>query len=214
MNKIYVSSLAHTSLIHYLEAQGNQVIKIQPCNKVYPQIQTHADIYLCSLGDMVFHGDSDQLCDRYPGDIIYNGCSTGKYFIHNLRYTDSALLEKVNKLHQILIHVRQGYTRCNCLPVDKNSVITSDEGIVKACQGKGLDVLHITPGHILLPGFDYGFIGGTGGRVKDAIVFHGNLASHPDFQRIQQFIHCRGLRLISFPEFPLTDIGSIIEEKS
>ena len=58
-----------------------------------------------------------------------------------------------------------------------------------------------------------GFIGGCGGRVGDAIVFHGSLDRHPDGAQIRRFIEERGLKCIDFPEFLLTDIGSIIEEE-
>ena len=70
---------------------------------------------------------------------------------------DSTILTK--------IHVKQGYTRCSLLPVDDRSFITSDAGIAKTLAEHDTDVLLIHPGHIHLPGFDYGFIGGTGGGL-------------------------------------------------
>ena len=98
-------------------------------------------------------------------NIRYNAVCTGKYFIHNLQYTDPDLLAaaeaKAAAEHTSLtkIHVKQGYTRCSLLPVDDQSFITSDTGIAKTLADYDTDVLLIRPGHILLPGFDYGFIG-------------------------------------------------------
>jgi hypothetical protein len=73
-----------------------------------------------------------------------------------------------------------------------------------------MDVLMITPGHILLPGYDTGFIGGASGRIGDTVIFNGDLSAHPDSDRIIRFIEDRGLKVRWFPEWPLKDIGSII----
>ena len=54
------------------------------------------------------------------------------------------------------------------------------------------------------------FIGGCSGRVGNKVIFNGNLKAHPDFQRILSFIKSRGLDCVWFPEYELTDIGSII----
>ena len=113
---------------------------------------------------------------------------------------------------KIPVDVRQGYARCSSAVVDGRSVITADPGIAAALMKLGdVDVLTVEPGHVLLPGFDYGFIGGASGRVGDELIFSGDLSAHPDFRAIEAFADQRGVRLKCFPEFPLTDIGSIIE---
>lgn len=137
------------------------------------------------------------------------------------------------------VDVPQGYTRCCCLPVDDTSFITSDQGIAKALKAADADVLVIEKGHILLPGFDYGFIGGCAGHVwadqpadddpspdlphaeaadtgisskkkHRAIVFNGDLSAHPSFDAIETFIQDRNIDIVFFREYPLTDIGSIL----
>ena len=169
---VYLSRLASPSLQRFLQGNGFQLESFD-VPAVYPEISTHADILLCQLGlwekAQVFHGDPEKLARNYPGNICYNAVCTGKYFIHNLQYTDPDLLAaaeaKAAAEHTGLtkIHVRQGYTRCSLLPVDDRSFITSDAGIAKTLADYDTDVLLIRPGHILLPGFDHGFIGGTGG---------------------------------------------------
>ena len=110
-----------------------------------------------------------------------------------------------------LIDVRQGYTKCSTVVVDENSIITYDEGIVKACAPyRDLDVLQIAPGFVRLDGFDTGFIGGASGRVGNEIIFNGDLFSHPDFNSIVSFIEKRGLVCRWFADYKLTDIGSIL----
>jgi len=124
-----------------------------------------------------------------------------------------------------LVDVPQGYTRCCCLPVDDTSFITSDRGIEKALTAAGADVLLIEKGHIELPGFEYGFIGGCAGHVimppgdtsydynghmVPTILFNGDLSKHPNFESIIRFINERKIDIAYFEDYPLTDIGSIL----
>ena len=56
--------------------------------------------------------------------------------------------------------------------------------IYKKLTRYGIDVLLIRPGYIELPGYPYGFIGGTNGNLsKDIIVFSGSLKEHPDYEK-------------------------------
>ncbi len=220
MSKVYISARANRALIEYLAQYGHTVCMLPPLPQLEKAIADHPDLVFCSLnpaaGGPVFHGKISAVQPCYPSDVPYNACCTGRYFIHNLKYTAPELRSAAETLGMTLIDVPQGYTRCSCLPVDENSIITADMGIVKACRAAGLDVLEVTTGHVDLPGYPYGFIGGCGGRVGNTIVFHGNLDSgtggHPDGAAIRRFIEERGLTLVDFPQFKLTDIGSIIEE--
>ena len=71
----------------------------------------------------------------------------------------------------------------------------------------------IRSGNILLNGYDYGFIGGTSGRIGNEIIFCGNIDDHPDSKEIKDFIHTKGLDVKSFPHYPLTDFGSLLCEE-
>ena len=220
---VYLSRLASPSLQRFLQENGFRLESLD-VPAVYPEISTHADILLCQLGlwekAQVFHGDPEKLARNYPGNICYNAVCTGKYFIHNLQYTDPDLLAaagtKAEAEHTNLtkIHVKQGYTRCSLLPVDDRSFITSDTGIAKTLADYDTDVLLISPGHILLPGFDYGFIGGTGGGLPLAsrrrLVVNGNIETHPDYKKIATFLEDRDIDLYDPNNSPLMDIGSIL----
>ena len=155
----------------------------------------------------VFFGEPSKIGSKYPANIIYNAACTGKFFLHNLKYTDPELLKSASEME--LINVPQGYTKCNTLIVDEDSIITSDEGIAKSCSHK-MNVLLVSPGHIKLQGFSYGFIGGASGRIDNTIYFNGDLSSHPDHKKITDFIKARDLDIKYFSEYPLEDIGSII----
>lgn len=217
-SKVYISESALRPLTEYLEKGGHRLSIIgrdlQPAENAAFPLCCHPDILYCHLKDgKVFHGDFRRLKPVYPADCIYNACSTGRFFIHNLKITDPSLLAAAEASGLTKIHVSQGYTRCSALPVDENSIITYDRGIAEACRKHGgPEVLLIRPGHVLLPGYKCGFIGGTGGRVGDEILFNGDLSAHPDFHAIRDFIGGRGLKPVYFKDGPLTDIGSVIEE--
>lgn len=209
MNKIYLSEAAHPLLLEYLKDCGYSLEIIKSSEITYEPVNSHPDIFMCSLGigKPVFFGCPEKIGRKYPENIIYNAACTGKYFIHNLKYTDPNLLAAVP--NAVKINVSQGYTKCNTLIVDEDSIITSDVGIYNSCYGK-LDVLLIKPGNIKLKNFPYGFIGGASGRIGNTIIFNGNLKAHPDYEKISDFITSRGLAIKYFEEYPLEDIGSII----
>jgi len=177
-------------------------------------ISDHPDIYYCKLGchddAPVFCGDPGMLNIGYPEEIIYNAACTGRYIIHNMKYTCPELLNTARSMGMIPVDVKQGYAKCNTVIVSENAVISSDRGMCSAMQNAGLDVLLIDRGHISLQGYEYGFIGGASGRIKNEIIFNGDLSAHPDFKRICDFIKYHALEIKYFEEFPLSDIGSII----
>ena len=214
MSRIFISSQANAILPEYLRERGHSVSFVKARAGMNRAIASHPDIYMCCLGDTVFHGDPSLLLPSYPGDSIYNGCSTGHFFIHNLNHTAPDLLSAVEKAGQTVIHVSQGYSKCNCVVVDEKSIITADKGIERAAAAAGLDVLPITKAQVLIEGYQYGFLGGASGRVGDEIIFNGDLSQHSDYAAIREFIENRGLRVVFFRDYPLTDIGSIIEERS
>lgn len=213
MNKVYISKFADNRIKAYLENAGYQVVLISPMADIDTAISCHPDIYICHLSkDRVFHGNPAKLTYHYPGHAIFNGCSTGKFFIHNLKITDAELLDAVDNYGLRKVHVAQGYAKCSCVVVDEDSIITADMGIAKAATKSGLQVLVIEPGQVVLEGYPYGFIGGASGKVGKTIVFSGNLEDHSDFLAIKDFIEERGLTIKYFKDYPLTDIGSIIFE--
>ena len=214
MSRIYISARADRAVIEYLAGLGHEVCMVPRLRSLEHAIADHPDLVHCSLGPgrPVFHGKISAVASPYPSDVPYNACCTGRFFIHNLKYTAPELLAAAENAAMTLVDVPQGYARCSCLPVTEDSVITADQGMIRACRAAGLTVLEVEAGHVALPGYKYGFIGGCGGRIGDSVIFHGSLSEHPDGARIRSFIEDRGLACVDFPDFPLTDIGSIIEE--
>ena len=146
MSTIYISETANPLLIDYLKQQGHIIKIVEMSDTTYKPISSHPDIYMCSMGPgkPVFFGCPEKIGRKYPENIIYNAACTGKYFIHNTKYTDSELLEFVKEQTYNsdrvaepleIIDVPQGYTKCNTLIVDEYSIITSDVGIYNSCYG-------------------------------------------------------------------------------
>lgn len=180
-----------------------------------------------SESDIILAGNN--LGMAYPDNVAYNAVVTNKFFIHNVKHTLPAIKRYSELAELVFIDVRQGYTRCSCIPVGDTAIITYDEGILTAVAkynenirnnscGKAsdrsdfpsIDTLKIEKGHVQLSGFDYGFLGGSCGTVENNIIFNGDLDAHPDAARIRDFIEARGFNLVSFPGEVLSDIGSII----
>jgi hypothetical protein len=231
MNTVCLSENANIILKEALKSKGNRLIEVRKTDAVYDAVSSHADIYLCKVGNGLvvapeqlplicgsltasgaeFIPGSSCLGDQYPMNVKYNAAQVGRRLIHNTDCTDPVILDKAKSSGLELIRVKQGYTKCSLVVVDEKSVITADMGLAAALQRYKIDVLPISQGHVVLPGFSYGFLGGASGRVGDEILFNGNLSAHPDFEKIREFITLRGLRAVWFEEYPLEDVGSVIK---
>ena len=234
MNCVFISHKAGPELSGFLRELGKTLIEIKETGCVYREIADHPDIYVCLVNDSLitspeqYENIASQIANvpdrprlilgskplgiKYPGSAIYNAVQVGRFLIHNTGFTDDSVLEAAGISGLKLINVAQGYTNCSIAVVDERSIITSDLGIASAirrCHPE-IDVLTVSPGHVRLEGFEYGFLGGTSGRIGNYVIFNGNLEEHPDFFKIREFIESRSLKLKYFREYPLTDIGSII----
>ena len=215
MKKIYISKDANQILKSYLESKGYRLEEVSSQDIVDPAISCHPDVFYCKLGigdeAPLVHAYEEELGCGYPAEAAFNAACTGRYFIHNLKITHPRLLESARCAGMELIHVPQGYSKCSTVIVDEQSIITYDRGIARACKAvQDLDVLLVAPGHVLLPGYSTGFIGGCSGRIENEIIFNGDLSAHPNFQEIRAFIENHGLTCTWFEDYPLTDIGSIL----
>ena len=147
----------------------------------------------------------------YPGDVKLNVTVAGNKILCNTKYIDNSL-ENYAKLHQYeLIHVNQGYAACSVILVNDNALITDDESIYKTASKSGFDCILIRKGSVVLKGREYGFIGGTYGKLdKNLIVFTGKLDTHIDGDLIKDFLLKYNINYIELSEGPLIDIGGII----
>ncbi|KZL93655.1 DUF6873 family GME fold protein [Clostridium magnum] len=156
--------------------------------------------------DVVF--SSNSLKENYPENIILNSISLPKLFIHNLKHTDNNLLSYMR--NKISINVKQGYTKCSTAIVSKNSVMTSDKTIAKALIKEDMDVLLLPPGDILLPGLNYGFIGGCCGLIdENSMAFYGDLNYYAFGKEVLNFLKKYDVEPIFLKKGKLIDRGSL-----
>lgn len=166
---------------------------------------------LADFGFVLIRGETE-LAARYPLDIAYNVARVGALAFHHTRYTDPAVKRELFREDVELVHVKQGYAKCATAVIDHRSIITADRGIACAAEKKGLDVLLLEPQkEIRLAGLDYGFIGGSSGRIgKDQWGVTGDIARLKDYLRMTRFVEERNIQAISITKGQMEDIGSII----
>ncbi len=151
---------------------------------------------------------TDSPVGQYPQDIIFNALRVGDFLFAHKSVSPSISNYAVhNKLS--LVTVKQGYARCSTLALpDMNAAITADRAMASAMEKAGIHVLSVTPGHIILKGALYGFIGGASfvNANTRQVYFFGDIKGHPDCQAIMDFIAFYGYSVICL-KGNLTDIG-------
>lgn len=204
---VLISEKANAKLISAFD----DVILVGCNSPVYEAVACHPDIYYCRLPNgNIFSSKAGEIGEKYPENIGFNAVCLDKYFIHNLKYTNPRLKAQVSELGLIAVNVKQGYTKCSCVVVNGNSIITADEGIYKVLSDySDINVLKISAGYVSLYGCEYGFLGGASGKVGDTLFFNGDLSKHPDCEDIVAFSESFGVKVKWF-DYPLEDIGSII----
>ena len=152
---------------------------------------------------------NEQMSAEYPHDVLFNACILGSRLICNTKTASRLILDAAEENGYEIIHVPQGYTKCSICPIDGNAAITSDIAISKTLTCLGVDVLTVSEGHISLPPYNYGFIGGASGCYIDKVFFCGSLSTHPDGKRISEFCqkHCKDAFDLS--DQTLQDVGSL-----
>ena len=110
-------------------------------------------------------------------------------------------------------HVNQGYTKCASLPLGEQAIITADPTVAKCAKERGIDVLQIQEGHISLPGYDHGFIGGCASFAPHAdtstVFFCGDVSTHPDAPKMKDFCKKHKFEVVNLFQNPLCDTGTI-----
>lgn len=210
-----------------LKKIGN-VVELKTVGLTYDAISGHPDIFFCQIDKSLIvapnlpeyitnlltsNGVSFQwgergVGDKYPNTAHYNAVSTRNYIIHNFKITDPEILKQTASKKRI--NIKQGYGRCNLLALGENHFITSDLGIYSTLKKNGISSLYINPKKILLPGFSYGFFGGTCGVYLNTVYVIGKLNYLEQEKAVRDFIHSAGYEVVELYDGPLFDGGSIL----
>ena len=221
----------YSSVCKSLLRQGIQTILIKPHAGLAEPVSSHADMVLQHLGgnqvliaqeaeylipQLVALGftvevAAQKLSSEYPHDIPLNAARIGKRLLAKEDALDARITEYCKQTKIQIIPVRQGYAKCSTVVVDEHSIITSDPSIAAAAKIQGLDVLQVRPGCVELSPYEYGFIGGTCGKLaKDVLAFAGDIRTHPDGEDMTAFAKSRGVEVLPLFDGPLVDIGGIL----
>jgi len=146
---------------------------------------------------------------KYPSDCALNFLCVNDILCANLAAISKEVLSLAENKGYALLNVAQGYAKCSTLTVGEG-IITADRGIYNATASRGIESLLIEAGHVSLPPYEYGFIGGASGTVNGSTVFFGSLEDHPNKNEIRAFCEMRGHTPVEF-DFKLTDFGGFIE---
>lgn len=223
----YISKNASNKIISSLAEHADRIFLLPPHSALSSPVDSHADMLMLAVGDMVFvHSDydTDGLClpfketvrvacrigAKYPIDVPLNIAVVGKNVIANPRTASGEVLDHLEKMGMKLQKVSQGYAHCSTCIVSDNAIISADRGIISAAEEAGIDTLKISEGHISLPPYGYGFIGGASGSDGRSVYFCGSLSTHPDGEKIRKFCTIHGKSVIELSDGPLEDVGGII----
>lgn len=206
-----------------------EAIVCPPCEDLYSAVCGHPDmlVHFIDKKNLLVHNNMNKnfiscleaqglniilsekkLKINYPEDIILNALNMENFFLHTLAFTDKSLLNSIH--NKKLINIKQGYSKCSTAIVSNNAVITSDKGIGSSLLNEGLDVLLLPPGDILLPGLDYGFIGGCCGLLNEfQLAFYGNLDFYLYGNDVKNFLKKHRVEPVYLRNGKLIDRGSI-----
>lgn len=201
----------------------NEIFDIRllpPSSRLPVPVARHPDMLIADIGgelmvcryyfeenEELFRGAAVTAIDEthgaeYPGDVLLNCFELcGKVYG---RETSAAKYIKQKAAN--FVNVKQGYAHCSAL-IFGDHAVTADEGIFKALTDNGVDTLKIRPGHIELPGYGCGFIGGASFCFGNTVYFFGSLSTHPDGEMIREFITSRGYGIKELVKRPLIDLG-------
>lgn len=229
-----IVSKKYKFIIDELRKLGLSVVEADELAGVSGAEKYHADISVIHLGDknmLVAKNNSilaeklnqlgynvvlseNNISGKYPSCIALNAVLLSKNLICRSSLIDNKLRKYCDKRSIKLVDVKQGYARCSTAVVAENAVITSDVGIYQACIKNNIDALKIESGYIEIDDYDYGFIGGTCGKLSDDILaFSGNIKEHKNYYNMKAFALNYGVNLLSLSDSRLFDIGGIIPIK-
>ncbi len=187
----------------------------------------HPDLSLCRIGDIYiaektaypYYKDKLSGCQvvcgetvldkHYPSDIAYNVLISEHTAFANFAFLDETVKRELVRQNFYMVHINQGYARCSTAQVG-DGLISADPSVIRGAQENGIDVLPIAPGMIALSGYDYGFIGGASGYIDNHLFFFGDIKKHKNYEEIKKFVSKKGAEIDDIPDYPLTDVGTIL----
>ena len=175
----------------------------------YPTAKEKIDLICQKSGIELILSDAEA-DDKYPNDCGLCAAVSGRNIICRKISADAEILRLASDFGYNILNVPQGYSKCSCAVLADGAIVTSDRGIATVTVKNGIDTLLISKGHVELPGYSYGFIGGASGLCGNILYFCGDLKSHPDHEAIEEFARKHNTECILLSDEKLYDVGSLI----
>ncbi len=233
MSTAVIDSRMSAELKDALRSYADKLIPLPPFERLSAPVASHSDMLIWRYGKTVITyreyyakareqflqieklGYGTVICDepvsdKYPHDIALNCALVGNKILANGNFVSSEIRNIANENGFEIIHTKQGYAKCSCVCISDSAIITADPSIARAASSAGIDVLKITPEHVRLDGYGTGFIGGASGVTQDAVLFCGNIDTHPDASAIKEFCRKHGKTAVSLSNDELYDYGTVI----
>ena len=235
MTVAILDARAGESIISALAAEGFETASLPACKRLPSATESHPDMLAVRLGDTIltekkYREETPAVFDilsahlprimwrtadillgeSYPEDCRLNALLMGDRLFVKSDTAAPELLELARERKIRIVTAKQGYPACTVLSLGDSHAITADRGMAKLLRSEGIEVLLIKDGGILLPPYEYGFIGGASGVYKNKVYFLGDVSSHPSGEEIIAFCRSAGYEPISLCAGPLRDLGRII----
>ena len=180
------------------------------CHASYYKANAELILRICRRAGLELTLSDERWAKKYPSDVLFNACLSGDKLICNKKTVSRLILQAATELGYSIVDVPQGYTKCSVCTVSENAIITADKAIAVACRAQEIDVLEICEGHVSLPPYNFGFIGGASGSYGDNVYFCGSLDAHPCAREIRNFCEKHGKNTICLSDKELFDVGSLL----
>lgn len=235
MNIAIIDSRATDAYERALRLQGFDILRLPRCSSLGEAVSSHPDTLLFRCGDDIvtsadycdeaayifsdirervprvrIHFTPDSLGKTYPEDCKFNGLVMGGALFCRTESISESILRIARDTGLDIVSVKQGYPACATLALGDRAAITSDPGMARALDERGIRVYTIEPGYIDLPPHEYGFIGGACGVYQDKIYFFGNYKLHPSSDIIESGARENGYTPVSLGTGRLVDLGGIV----
>lgn len=193
------------------------IIKLPLSEDVYEEIAGHSDIFYCKIDGKIICAPNAKIIkdefvkgytyvqSKYPLDILYNVCQIGNVIIGS-KYKE--------KIIDVDIFVKQGYTKCSIAVTSEKSCITTDMKIAEKLNKIGIDALYIEEKKIKLLKRNgqfsnkTGFIGGATLVFDNKFVLFGDIDKLKNKELIKKHLKKYNLELICFKNDDIIDYGS------
>ena len=156
------------------------------------------------------HFTSDIFGKTYPNDCPFNALMVGKKILGKSSSLSNKIKEYAALYGYEIVNTNQGYPACTTLKISDSSFVSSDVGMIKKIEECKVKVAKISNSNIILPPYEYGFIGGASGVYKDTVYFFGDISRHCDAQKIEKAIMEENKKIVSLSDEDLQDLGGII----